>query len=226
MPTPKKEETGFDSINKKINNRIQEISIKIKDNTSTTRERNEIAELIYPKLKYHIWKFCKNDYDTEEALHFTLHKIFKNIHQFNPTTGRFTTWAFTIAKNETLYYLDRKNKAIPRYIEISEVFSEVFKDNDLTKNEENRQIELSNIYDKTILEIFKLKDEVLKNIAIDKIVHNDKVKEIALKYDMKENTVKTKLRKARFEIKKSMLRKDPRINEKLLDILPNFKPKS
>jgi RNA polymerase sigma factor (sigma-70 family) len=224
MPTPKTS-TGFESINKQINDRIQEISLKLKKGTYTKREKNEIAELIYPKLKYHIWKFCKNDYDTEEALHFTLHKIFKNIHQFNPETGRFTTWAFTIAKNETLYYLDRKNKDIPYYIEINEVFSDIFKGNDLSNNEEERQIELSSIYDKTILEIFNLNDEVLKNIAIDKIVNNDKVKEIALKYDMKENTVKTKLRKARFEIKKSMLKKDPLVNEKLLELLPNFKAK-
>ena len=160
--------SGFDSINKKINNRIQEIAIKISEKKETIREKNEIAELIYPKLKYHIWKFCKNTHDTEEALHFTLHKIFKNIHQFKPKAGRFTTWAFTIAKHETLYYLDRKKKDIPDYIEISSIFGDVYRGYNGTLDEESteiRQLEVLDIHDKTILEIFKLKDEVLKNIA-------------------------------------------------------------
>lgn len=219
--------SAFDSINRKINDRIQEIAIKIAEKKDTIKERNEIAELIYPKLKYHIWKFCKNTHDTEEALHFTLHKIFKNIHMFKPLAGRFTTWAFTIAKNETLYYLDRKKKDIPDYIEISSVFGDVYKDNNLSSSKvETQQIELLEIYDKAILEIFNLKDEVLKNIAIDKIVNNDKVKEIALKYNMNENTVKTKLRKARFEIKKSMLKIDPRVTDKLVEIMPDFKAKN
>ena len=49
---------------------------------------------------------------------------------------------------------------------------------------------------------------------------------IALKYDMPENTVKTKLRKARFEIRKSVIKKDPDVNRKLSDSLPDFKIKS
>ena len=115
---------AFDELNKKINNRIQEISIKIHKKKYTKKEYEEIAELVYPKLKYHIWKFCKNDLDTEEALHFTLVKIFNNIEKYNPESGRFTTWAFTIARNETLYYLDRKYKDIPKYIEISALYED------------------------------------------------------------------------------------------------------
>mgnify|MGYP000350514845 FL=1 len=218
---------AFDEINKKINNRIQEIAVLIYRKEHTNREYEEIAELVYPKLKYHIWKFCKNDLDTEEALHFTLVKIFNNMEKYNPGSGRFTTWAFTIARNETLYYLDRKYKDIPRYIEISSLYEDSnYNDSLSTTDKVNSQNEVTEIFNRTINEIFNLEDELLKNIAIDKMVNNTKVKEIALKYDMPENTVKTKLRKARFEIRKSVIKKDPDVNRKLSDSLPDFKIKS
>ena len=58
---------GFDEINKQINDRIQELSVLIRQRNYSQREYNELADLIYPKLRFFIWKFCKNDFDTEEA---------------------------------------------------------------------------------------------------------------------------------------------------------------
>jgi RNA polymerase sigma-70 factor (ECF subfamily) len=218
---------GFDELNKKINNRIQQLSILVHNKENTQREYDELAELIYPKLKYHIWKFCKNNLDTEEALHFTLVKVFNNIDKYNPENGRFTTWAFTIARNETLYYLDRKHKDIPKYIEISTLYEDSeYNDQLSAEDKQNNHNEVTDIFNKTISQIYNLKDELLKNIAIDKMVKNTKVKEIALKYGIPENTVKTKLRKARFEIRKSVIQEDPEVNRKLSDSLPNFKVKS
>jgi len=218
---------GFDELNKKINNRIQQLSILVHNKENTQREYDELAELIYPKLKYHIWKFCKNNLFTEEALHFTLVKVFNNIDKYNPENGRFTTWAFTIARNETLYYLDRKHKDIPKYIEISTLYEDSkYNDQLSAEDKQNNHNEVTDIFNKTISQIYNLKDELLKNIAIDKMVKNTKVKEIALKYGIPENTVKTKLRKARFEIRKSVIQEDPEVNRKLSDSLPNFKVKS
>lgn len=202
---------GFEQTNQIINERIQEIAQKFGDNTITEREKNELASLVYPKLRYHIWKFCQNNDDTDEALQWTLKKIFNNVAKFDFNKGRFTTWIYTIARNETLYYLHMKKKNRMTSIDNGHDRGESNEGEYFTKFED----EFQTLYDMTISEIYDIEDTLLQSIAIDKMIKKEKVKCIADRYSINENTVKTKLRKIRTDIKIRVLEKNPAFRDTL-----------
>lgn len=203
---------GFEETNLRNNARIQEIAEKLLTNHITEKEKNELVTLIYPKLKYFIWKFCRNDFDTEEALQWSLKRIFKNVSKFNFEKGKFTTWIYTISRNETLYYLYYKKKYACSDVDDCRAAMNLPDD---VVNSMAHNLDLEELYLKTIEEIHNIKDDALKNIAIDKMINQHRVKEIAERYSMNENTVKTKLRKIRVDIKVAVLKNNPHLEEKI-----------
>jgi len=205
---------GFETSNQLINQRINDIASGFKDNTITNREKEELASLIYPKLKYYVWTYCKNDDDTKEALQWSIKKIWKNLEKFDETRARFTTWIYSITRNETLFYLYKKNQ---RRSNIYDSSTPVGEDSNMFKcTESNEYInDIDVLYDETIKAIKSIEDPILKNIATDKMIKKDKIRDISIRYSINENTVKTKLRKIRIDLKETVLQNNPNFKETL-----------
>jgi RNA polymerase sigma factor (sigma-70 family) len=206
---------AYELVNKKSNDRIHYISQKLQTDI-TEAERNELAMLIYPKLKHYIWTFCKNEFDTSEALQWSIKRIFRNSQLFDFEKGRFTTWIFRIARNETLYYLHQKKKTT--HTDVEPIMHKIDRP-DESCDAIRKKKDIEEIYTTTIDAIYEIPDETLRGIAIDKMLNHKMVRDIAVEYGLNENTVKTKLRKIRTDLKYSIIKANPHFEDKINQII-------
>lgn len=207
--------THYEALNKELNNEMQQLAEQIKSGNYTERHRNRLATIIYPKLKYFIWKFFNDPEETEEALANTLEKIFKGLGSYSGDY-RFTTWIYTIARNEAL--LHQHNLKVKRVASLDTLLSPPnIKDEsqfNLAKEEY-----LTTLYSMTHTEMMEMPDSIEKSILIDKELNRMKGAELAEKYSMNLNTVKTKIRKARRILKETVLSNNPEMIENLKDYI-------
>jgi RNA polymerase sigma factor (sigma-70 family) len=195
---------------------INRLALELINSNYNQIKFNKLLKLLKLELGKYCWKYCKTKLDVEESVHWTLKKIIKNILKYNPEKGNFTSWAYTIAHNETLYYLHYEKINNHREFDIIQPFIEY---EDTSDASILKKIIIEDAYDKTISAIFNMPDSLYKTIAIEKIVKNKKIKEISEEYNINENTVKTKLTKIKLMIKDTVNQENPNMVEKLKNIL-------
>ena len=203
--------SAYDIINKQLNDEMQSLAELIKSGNYTERDRNRLASIMYPKLKYFIWKFFNNADETEEVLHNTLYKIFKGITSYSDSY-RFTTWIYTIAKNEALLH---QHKLKVQYATSLDNLAKPPNIADDSVNTFEKEIYLDHLYSMTREELSNLPECIEKSILIDKEINQMRGNEIAEKYDMNLNTVKTKIRKARKMLKEAVITRNPEAADRL-----------
>jgi RNA polymerase sigma-70 factor (ECF subfamily) len=203
--------SAYDLINKQLNNEMQSLAELIKTGNYTERDRNRLASIMYPKLKYFIWKFFNDQDETEEVLHNTLFKIFKGIASYSDGY-RFTTWIYTIAKNESLLH---QHKLKVQFATSLDNLSKPLNIPDDSLYNFEKEIYFDNLYNLTQVELTGLPECIEKSILIDKEINRMRGNEIAEKYEMNLNTVKTKIRKARKMLREAVLSKNPEMADRL-----------
>lgn len=201
----------YDILNRQLNDEMQQLAELIKSGDYTENDRNRLATIMYPKLKYFIWKFFNDQDEAEEVLHNTLFKIFKGLCSYS-NTYRFTTWIYTIAKNEALLHQHKIKTQFA--VNIDDVTAPMNIHDNSNSNFE-KEVYLNTLYDLTYSEINELPNCIEKSILIDKELNHMRGNAIAEKYNMNLNTVKTKIRKARKMLKDAVLIKNPEIAEGL-----------
>ena len=55
--TGNKKVTGYEDLNRRLNDEMQQLAEAIVAKTFTERDRNRLVRIMEPKLKYFIWKF-------------------------------------------------------------------------------------------------------------------------------------------------------------------------
>jgi RNA polymerase sigma-70 factor (ECF subfamily) len=205
----------YDQLNRQLNDEMQTLAQKIKSGTYTEIDRNRLASIMYPKLKYFIWKFFNETEPTEEVLHNTLYKIFKGLESYSDKF-RFTTWIYTIAKNESLLHQHKLKTQFA--VRLDDVESKIDTP-DNTIFVLDREVYIDSLYTETLHIMKTLPDCVEKSILIDKELHHMKGNDLADKYNMNLNTVKTKIRKARKMLRDTVLAKNPEFKDRLKEFL-------
>jgi len=184
----------------------------------------KVFNKIYKKLEYplfeHIFKILKNAENAKIVREHTFEKMFLNIDNFNPTY-KFTTWIYNIAKHEAYYFYkkNKKNTAV-LFCDMSideSADAQDFMINALFENADNDIQPYENSYVQMLDEEFD--DMMLSkkyNIAMDcidclpdqyslilkeKYINQMKQKDIAEKYGIKFNTVKTRIFNATQNVK-------------------------
>lgn len=205
----------YDQLNRQLNDEMQSLAEKIKSGDYTEQDRNRLASIMYPKLKYFIWKFFNETEPTEEVLHNTLYKIFKGLESYSDKF-RFTTWIYTIAKNESLLHQHKIKTQFA--VRLDDVENKVDRPDDTTFVLD-REVYIESLYSETLRIMTTLPDCVEKSILIDKELHHMKGNDLAEKYNMNLNTVKTKIRKARKMLRDIVLEKNPEFKDRLKEFL-------
>ena len=194
------------NLNAITNARIQAIAVKLVGGDCSDSEINALMSLVMPKLRFYIWSYIRNDDDTNDVLLNTMEKIWGRRSLYKPEF-KFTTWAFHIARNESLEWINKRRFGVcdidDNYENISNIMVDDFAD--VMMRESAREDAISDVYE----EIQRIAIDEGNLPLLEKDINKRKFTEIADTYNMSENTAKTRVFSGRREICKALSRKHP-----------------
>lgn len=199
----------------KKENSIQAIALQFLEKRDDSTFRTLINRL-KPGLISYTYKYVQDMDLCKEIVSKTFIAVWEKLDQYNPKYN-FSTWVYAIAKNESLGQLRTKNRNLS-HEKLTENHSKVLKSYSPIVTMDIEVIgpsgdELTNtLYDKTIEEIEDLQ-EPYRTVMIEREVNQKRLQDIAEDLNWNLSTVKTRLRKARKDIAKSIQEKHPDLLE-------------
>ena len=191
---------------------IQELAEKFLE---TTLEKD--FKCLYDRIKPGLLNHCKSILIDEEvaqdAVSKTFEKIWVKVAQYDPARGNFSTWAYNIARNESLLIKKNSKKFTPlvyesvdlegrdydEFIPLSDITPEsIFSEPEWEIN--NQEGGFDDLYE-VVLEKMEHLPAIYKDILMDREIHKMKYQEIADKYSMKKRAIATRIRRARIKIR-------------------------
>lgn len=196
---------------------LQEISMRFYE----TRSEVDFTRLYYrikPGISVYLKDLVPSWEEREEVIATTFAKIWTKIHQYDPFWN-FSTWAYRIARNEALLFF-RSKKRTYSYNAMEEMGinmeSRLLSTFNEYEDEEENPIET--LHALVLTEICKL-PECYKSVLTLREVEKKKYEEIAQELDMKINTVRTRIHKARMLIRNQIAKNAPSLLKQCQEIL-------
>jgi len=181
--------------------------------TSQEKDFKYLYDRIKPGLLNHCRSILIEEEIAEDAVSKTFEKIWVKVSQYDPSRGNFSTWAYNIARNESLLIKKKSKRFTPLIYESIEIdgkdYEEFIPLSDITPEEiftepdweiDNKGGGFDDLYE-DVLEKMKNLPSIYKDILIDREINKLKYQEIADKHGMKKRAVATRIRRARIKIR-------------------------
>ena len=199
---------------------IQKLAIQFIENPNDTTF-GLLCERINWGLRSYIFKIVKDDDATTEVLMKTFENIYFKRDLFNPKIAQFSTWMYRIAFNNSLKYLQEKNKVVKYDKDFEDLYeSTICTDaNETTETESysvtgdlnlikqgnefvsyDKERIISDFYDASIRCIDDLPDN-LRIVMKDRLINQKKIDDIARDNQIPISSVKNWIRKGRLELR-------------------------
>lgn len=209
---------------KRKNKSLQELGQEFFD-LRTEESFTEVYRLLHPRLKRFIMGYLKTPQfsqdDIDDCVSNSLTKVYLNIHQYN-SYWNFSTWSYTIAKNEALKKIAKakKLKETPMMMldrwgnsnesttigewDVSKILKECVDDYIYNPNYDNVDFDHSENMTKLILQEIQHLNPKYKDILWDREVNEMSYLDLAKKYELNLNTLKVYIHKGRKILQKRL----------------------
>lgn len=210
-------------------NNLQELG-EIFFNSRSEQSFADVYMILCPRLKRFVSGYLKppqfTQDDIDDCVSNCMTKVYLNIHQYN-SYWNFSTWTYTIAKNEALKKIDRQKKLRESPIaylgrgsflnggsglddssmgewNTSKILKECIDDYIYNPNYDDIDYDHSDNATKLILQEIQNLDKKYKDILWDREVNDMSYIDLAKKYDLNLNTLKVYIHKGRKILQKRL----------------------
>jgi RNA polymerase sigma factor (sigma-70 family) len=209
---------------KRKNKSLQELGQYFFD-LRTEESFTEVYRILHPRLNRFVMGYLKSPQfsqdDIDDCVSNSLTKIYLNIHQYN-SYWNFSTWSYTIAKNEALKRIakTKKLKETPMMMldrcgdstdsksmgewDVSKILKECIDDYIYNPNYDNVDFDHSENMTNLILQEIQKINPKYKDILWDREVNEMSYLDLAKKYDLNLNTLKVYIHKGRKILQKRL----------------------
>jgi RNA polymerase sigma factor (sigma-70 family) len=206
------------------NKNLQELGESFYNN-KTEGSFNELYYVLEPRLRRFISGYLKQPRfmqdDIDDCVSNAMTKIYFNIDQYN-SYWNFSTWSYTIAKNEAFKKIGKANKLketpmlmLDRWVaqgeqrpigewDVTKILKECIDDYIHNPNYDDIDFNHSESMTNSILEEIQKLDPKYKNIIWDREVNDMSYIDLAKKYNLNLNTLKVYIHKGRKLLQKRL----------------------
>lgn len=214
--------TNLKKKDKSMQDSIQTICMRFVENQNA-KTFNAVVSRLRPGIIKHLTNYEK-DYETRSHLaDTTFTKLWTEILKYDSAKGHFSTWAYTIARNEALQHkrytnrnfsfdnmLENGSKKLLNNMDIDEINIDF---------EGDRNVDvISILYDKVLnciysIDELKKSNSIYKEALVKKIIEQKKYSVIANEIGVNENTVKARVRNGKKIIGSIISKESPELIE-------------